>query len=205
MAREILQAARPYVFEQPIPGQSLTNNPSEPYPWERPPEITSQKEAINRMFLDIIKPGNIEVLSDLMANDVPIANIAEMLVKTGFQKGKFNPDLAITLMEPVMFMLLSVAEKVGIDPVLSDDDDDDEIDERDIDPEGNMKAAQAMNPLQQEPKSLKDLKVTTRAVPMVKPDIKEQLDQLDVSKVKESILQKKRPKASNSLLGKQGE
>ena len=117
MAREILQAARPYVFEKPIPGQSLTNNPSEPYPWERPPEITSQKEAINRMFLDIIKPGNIEVLSDLMANDVPIANIAEMLVKTGFQKGKFNPDLAITLMEPVMFMLLSVAEKVGIEAV----------------------------------------------------------------------------------------
>jgi len=101
--------------------------------------------------------------------------------------------------------LLSVAEKVGIDPVLSDDDDDDEIDERDIDQEGNMKAAQAMNPLQQEPKSLKDLKVTTRAVPMVKPDIKEQLDQLDVSKVKESILQKKQPKAPSSLLGKQGE
>ena len=107
MARNLLEIAKPYVLEGAVPGQSLTNAPDQPYPWEGPPEITSQKEAINRIFLDIIKPGNIEVLSDLMANDIPIANIAEMLIKTGFQKGKYNPDLAITLMEPTMFMLLS--------------------------------------------------------------------------------------------------
>ena len=44
-----------------------------------------------------------------------------------------------------------------------------------------------------------------RTVTMAKPDIQEQLDNLDTSKLRESILQKKRPKASNSLLGKEGE
>ena len=202
----LLEIAKPYVLEGAVPGQSLTNAPDQPYPWEGPPEITSQKEAINRIFLDIIKPGNIEVLSDLMANDIPIANIAEMLIKTGFQKGKYNPDLAITLMEPTMFMLLSVAEKVGIEPKLSDDDDEDEIgDEEEVDTKGNMRVAQRLNPAKEEPKSLRDLKPSMRTVPMAKPDIQEQLDNLDTSKLRESILQKKRPKASNSLLGKEGE
>ena len=141
-----------------------------------------------------------------MANDIPIAYIAEMLIKTGFQKGKYNPDLAITLMEPTMFMLLSVAEKVGIEPRLSDDDDEDEIgDEEEVDTKGNMRVAQRLNPAKEEPKSLRDLKPSMRTVPMAKPDIQEQLDNLDTSKLRESILQKKRPKASNSLLGKEGE
>ena len=206
MARNLLEIAKPYVLEGAVPGQSLTNAPDQPYPWEGPPEITSQKEAINRIFLDIIKPGNIEVLSDLMANDIPIANIAEMLIKTGFQKGKYNPDLAITLMEPTMFMLLSVAEKVGIEPRLSDDEDEDEIgEEEEVDTKGNMRVAQRLNPAKEEPKSLRDLKPSMRTVPMAKPDIQEQLDNLDTSKLRESILQKKRPKASNSLLGKEGE
>ena len=122
MSRNILEEAKPYLFEKPIPGQSLVNSPNQKYAWESPPEITSQKEAIQRMFLDMIKPDNMETLVTMMSNDVPIANIAELLVKTSFQKGKINPDLAITMMEPLMFMLKSLAEKVGIDPILSDDD-----------------------------------------------------------------------------------
>ena len=115
---------------QAIPGQSLTNSPDEPYPWEGPPQITSQKEAMNKIFLEIIKPENMETLGTAMSDGIPIAGLAEVLIKTSFQKGKINADLAVTLMEPTMYMLLSVAEKIGVDPVLSDDEEDDQGDDK---------------------------------------------------------------------------
>lgn len=204
----IIPETTPYLFEAPIPGQSLTNPKDTPYPWEQPPQITSQKDAMNKMFLEIIKPGNIETLATLMSDEVPIANIAELLIKTSFQKGKINPDLAITLMEPTMYMLLSVAEKVGIDPILSEDEDLDEEDEPDV-AQKNVEFAKKIRSnfnKVSEPKNLKELKVQPRNVPLANPELKKQLETLDTSKLKESILQKKKPtmQTQESLLGKTG-
>lgn len=191
MARNILEEAKPYLFDQPIPGQSLVNSPNERYAWESPPEITSQKDAVQRMFLDMIKPDNMETLVGMMSNDVPIANIAELLIKTSFQKGKINPDLAITMMEPLMFMLKSLAEKVGIDPILSDDDEVDEVDEPN--PEANLELAEnvRLNKNIAEPvNKLRELQNRTANIPLSTPELREQLKTLDTSKVKASIEQK---------------
>ena len=191
MARNILEEAKPYLFDQPVPGQSLVNSPNERYAWESPPEITSQKDAVQRMFLDMIKPDNMETLVDMMSNDVPIANIAELLIKTSFQKGKINPDLAITMIEPLMFMLKSLAEKVGIDPILSDDDEIDEVD--DSNPEANLELAEnvRLNRNIAEPvNKLRELQNRTANIPLSTPELREQLKTLDTSKVKASIEQK---------------
>jgi hypothetical protein len=191
MSRNILEEAKPYLFDQPIPGQSLVNSPNEKYAWESPPEITSQKDAVQRMFLDMIKPDNMETLVGMMSNDIPIANIAELLIKTSFQKGKINPDLAITMMEPLMFMLKSLAEKVGIDPILSDDDEVDEVDEPN--PEANLELAEnvRLNRNIAEPvNKLRELQNRTSNIPLSTPELREQLKTLDTSKVKASIEQK---------------
>ena len=201
MARNILEEAKPYLFDQPIPGQSLVNSPNEKYAWESPPEITSQKDAVQRMFLDMIKPDNMETLVGMMSNDVPIANIAELLIKTSFQKGKINPDLAITMMEPLMFMLKSLAEKVGIDPILSDDDEVDEVD--DPNPEANLELAEnvRLNKNIAEPvNKLRELQNRTANIPLSTPELREQLKTLDTSKVKASIEQKN---TNPSLLSKE--
>jgi hypothetical protein len=196
---KLIPEAEPHLFEAPIPGQSLTNSPDEPYPWEGPPQITSQKEAMNKIFLEIIKPENMETLGTAMSDGIPIAGLAEVLIKTSFQKGKINPDLAVTLMEPVMYMLLSVAEKIGVDPVLSDDEEDDrsgELEDPEVGEE-NVRFTQ-----RQEPTSLKELPSKSTTIPTAPPEIKQQLDQLDTSKVRESILQKQQPQANPSLLNK---
>ena len=196
---KLIPEAEPYLFQAPIPGQSLTNSPDQPYPWERPPEITTQKEAINKIFLEIIKPDNMETLGTAMSDGIPIAGLAEVLIKTSFQKGKINPDLAITLMEPVMYMLLSVAEKIGVDPVLSDDEEDDRSAELE-DPEVGEENVRFTK--RQEPTSLKELPSRSTSIPTAPPEIKQQLDKLDTSKVRESILQKQQPQANSSLLNK---
>lgn len=207
----IIPETTPYLFEAPVPGQSLTNSPDAPYAWEQPPEITTQREAIDRMFLEIIKPENMETLAGMMSDEVPIANIAELLIKTSFQKGKINPDLAITLMEPTMYMLLSVAEKVGIDPILSEDEDlDESLDDDEEDQaiaQKNVQVArnlQTSNEVTPNPQKLRELPAKPRNIPMSSPELKAQLDNLDTSKVRESILQRKQPQANESLLGKTG-
>ena len=116
-------------FQGPIPGQSLTNNPDAQQAWEQPPKMTSIKEATERMFLEILKEENLQTIIVLMNDGMSISQLTEMLLFIGFTKGQFNADLMMLLAEPTMYMILAVAEGVGIDPAINDDDAADEISE----------------------------------------------------------------------------
>tara|TARA_R110002153_G_scaffold209425_1_gene361952 strand:- start:415 stop:1032 length:618 start_codon:yes stop_codon:yes gene_type:complete len=193
--------AEKYLFEGPIAGQSLTNSPENPYPWEKNPEITSVKEATEKIFFDLLKEDNIITVSKLMSQKKPVLDIANLLLTAGFQKGKWNPDLMVNLVEPTMYMLMAIAEKVGIDPVLTREDNDVMID--DDDEQNNLQDLKEGSRLQNSMGSggrLKDLVINKINPASVGSNIKEQLDTLDTSKLKESILQKPKP----SLLGKTG-
>lgn len=191
-----------YAFEKPIPGQSLTNSPDQSYPWEGAPQLTSSKEAIQKIFLELLKDENLELFADLMAKKVPVADLATMIGMASFTKGKMNPDLMLTVLEPTMYMLLTIAEKLGIEPVLYRGEEKDDLqtmpqDKSDIDK--TLSDNQRLN----EKIKLKDLKVSKVNKSSVGPDISKQLEDLDLSKVKESLLQK--PQAApqpESLLGK---
>jgi len=198
----ITEESLPHVFERPIPGQSLTNSPDQKYPWDNPPEITSQREATERVFLDLIKSDNIETVSTLMADGMPVADVAQMLLMAGFTKGKFNPDMMLNLLEPTMFMLLSIAEKVGIDPKITREDDEFEIDDEETSSSNLNIASELKNSIGKGGgfKDAKVQKVSSTSVGNLK--IKEQLESLDTEKLKESLLQKRKVKPTESLLGK---
>ena len=49
---------------RPIPGQSLTNDPDERYPWENPPEFTDFKQALNFITSNLLE-------EDKMIGSVP--------------------------------------------------------------------------------------------------------------------------------------
>lgn len=66
-----------------------------------------------------------------MSQKTPVADIANLLLTAGFQKGKWNPDMMLSLLEPTMYMLLAIAEKAGINPVLNREDSEVEIEEDD--------------------------------------------------------------------------
>ena len=46
---------------RPIPGQSLTNSPDQPYAWERPPEFTEPRQAMYEVF-DVLTEQNSSAL-----------------------------------------------------------------------------------------------------------------------------------------------
>ena len=198
----ITEEALPHVFERPIPGQSLTNSPDQKYPWDNPPEITSQREATERVFLDLIKSDNIETVSTLMADGMPVADVAQMLLMAGFTKGKFNPDMMLNLLEPTMFMLLSIAEKIGLDPKITREDDEFEIDDEETSSSNLNIASELKNSIGKGGgfKDAKVQKVSSTSVGNLK--VKEQLESLDTEKLKESLLQKRKAKPTESLLEK---
>ena len=109
----------------PTPGQSLTNSPDEPYPWERPPVHTNLNEALYGLF-DMLTEEEmyIDVVSAI-GQGMPIVNLAEVILTDGFQKGAWNPDLMVQLIEPTMYMLMSMAEKAGVKYRIDEEDDPD--------------------------------------------------------------------------------
>lgn len=203
----IAKEAEPFLFEGPTAGQSLTNDPSNPYPWEKAPEMTSVKMATEKIFFDLLKEDNLTTVATLMSQKTPVADIANLLLTTGFQKGKWNPDLMLNLLEPTMYMLLAIAEKAGIDPVLTRDDADVIIeDDEDLALQDLQNSKQQVRNVIPEGKGFKDAQIQKINPASVGGDIKKQLDTLDSAKIKQSILQKQKPALQEqpSLLGKTG-
>ena len=203
----IAKEAEPFLFEGPTAGQSLTNDPSNPYPWEKAPEMTSVKMATEKIFFDLLKEDNLTTVATLMSQKTPVADIANLLLTAGFQKGKWNPDTMLNLLEPTMYMLMAIAEKVGIDPVLTRDDADVIIeDDEDESLQDLQNSRQQVRNVIPEGKGFKDVQIQKINPASVGGDIKKQLDTLDSAKIKASILQKQKPALQEqpSLLGKTG-
>ena len=101
-------------FEGPVPGQSLTANPDEPQSWERPPTHTTLNASLNSLFDFMTEEETyIEIVSAL-GQGMPVTGMTQMLLQDGFQKGAWNPDLMMQLIEPTMYMIMSMAEKAGV-------------------------------------------------------------------------------------------
>lgn len=200
--KQIPQGMQEVMFEKSIPGQSLTNSPENSYAWEKPPQYTSVKEAREAIFLNLLEPKTLKSVQELMITETPVNTIAEVVLTDGFRKGKFNPDMMLNLLEPTMFMLLSIAEKIGLDPKITREDDEFEIDD-DETSSSNLQVANELKNSIGKGGGFKDAKVQKVSPTSVGSlDIKEQLKTLDTKKLQESLLQKRKTKSTGSLLGK---
>lgn len=184
------------LFEKSIPGQSLTNPIEQRYPWEQPPQMTSVKEAREKIFLNLLEPNKLRSVIELMSTKIPVNTIAQVVLREGFNKGKFNPDMMLNLLEPTMYMLMAIAEKAGIEPVIDadDDDDTDEIEAVDLEEQSKNMIGEGGR--------FQDAKVRNIQPMSVGRDIKEQLENLDGAKLRASLLEKREPKERTSLLEK---
>tara|TARA_X000001382_G_scaffold68945_2_gene47955 strand:- start:156 stop:785 length:630 start_codon:yes stop_codon:yes gene_type:complete len=187
--QQALEAYNP--FQGPIPGQSLTNSEEERQPWEQPPRTTSIKEARELVFLEMLKQENLEAIIMLMNNGMSIGKITEMLLFIGYTKGQFNPDIMLLLLEPTMYMLLAIAEAVGLDPKLDEDDDiltDEDIDEEDE--EDINRLNEKIGPLLKNPEQRRKLEELQDSIEMdtIPQEIQERVEAVDFSAIKESLL-----------------
>ena len=100
-------------FDAPIPGQSLTDTPGN-YPWEHPPQFTDPAEATEYLWQTLHREEFLEQVIGMLDAGVPIEALGRVLLFGGFMEGKFSPDVAFIITEPLMKMLLAIAVKAEI-------------------------------------------------------------------------------------------
>jgi hypothetical protein len=121
-----------------VPGQSLTNDPDQKYPWEQPPRFTNQQEALDFMVSELLEDETLYPIMRSISKGVPIGDIVSLMLNQGFQAGLFNPDLMILLIEPLHFVLMAICEKAGIEYLLYDGENEEEEYESNIEEDDDL-------------------------------------------------------------------
>ena len=181
-------------FEGPIPGQSLTGNPDEPQPWEQPPEHVTLDGALHGLFEFMTEEETYINIVTALGDGMPVTGMTQMILEDGFQKGSWNPDLMMQLIEPTMYMIMSMAEKAGVKYRIDAEDDPDveEVDDETVSGIFNDLAKVAEG-------NLNDKTVREEALPK---DVAERVRNIQVP---ESLLAKPEqtePTETDSLLGR---
>ena len=113
-------------FNAPIPGESMTNSPANPKSWERPPQHVDEDDVMKELYLLLTDPGNLQPLINLIDEGTPLDEIAQVILYQGYTTGKYNPDLMLLLIEPTLFLLISIADYAEIkDYVLYEGEEND--------------------------------------------------------------------------------
>lgn len=110
-----------------IPGQSLSNDPENPAPFEKAPKFTSVHAASEEMFMDLIEPETYVSIMEAVDGGIPVMQITQMILFQKFKEGEYNPDLMIMMIEPVAYMIIALAERLDLDIIVDEDDDEDDI------------------------------------------------------------------------------
>ena len=93
------------VFDAPIPGQSLTDEPGN-YPWEHPPQTASIEEATDYVYESIMRKENMERMFTLLRMGIPVEALVKVITFSGFLEGKWSVDVA-KLLEPIVAMMIT--------------------------------------------------------------------------------------------------
>ena len=67
-----------------------------------------------------------------VADGVPLMTITQVILFTEFQKGSWNPDLMLMLIEPTAYMLMALAERAEIPMVIYEGELEDEDEEEEM-------------------------------------------------------------------------
>lgn len=120
----------PDIFDRPIPGQSLTDEPQN-YPWEHPAQYSDLREARDRIFDNLSQEENLEQLLVMLASDVPVEALVRTILFAGFTEGKWTVDSAILLAPVILTQIVSLAKASGIEKfrILLDEQPDDDFTE----------------------------------------------------------------------------
>ena len=117
-------------LDRPIPGEGLTSDPKSPWPWEKPPVYVSVMRASEHIFEKLTDEELHTVVLDAMEDDIPVMDITRFILFQGFTEGLWNADLLLLLIEPTAYMLVALAERALIEPVVYKEEDEDELIDR---------------------------------------------------------------------------
>lgn len=173
---------------RPLPGQSLTNDPESPAPFEQAPEYTTVNEGVEFLWDKFIEPETYTSVLEAIADGTPIMNLVQVVLYDGFTKGKWNPDLMMMLAEPATYMLMALAERQDIPMTIYDGELEDETDDEML--FGQTLTDDKINRLKSSKES------GTIPAGILTPEMEEELESLP--EVKESLMSRPETPATNT-------
>lgn len=183
---------------RPIPGQSLTTDAEAPRAYETAPQFTNFKKALDFTVSELIAEENYVSVISGIGEGVPISDVVQQVLYGGFKEGQWNPDLMMMLIEPLMYILIALCEKAGVDYTLYRGEEDDNEEEQEEDNNNKFEQIQALAKTKMPSKS----KISKSSVPV------EILDKIEDLEIDTSLLDKQEPmqepmqEPTTSLLGK---
>jgi len=152
----------------PIPGQSLTKDTEDTYPWEKPPEFTNPREALDDVVGSIMQPEAMKNIVAALAQGAAVADLGTAILYAKFNEGKISPDAMMLLAEPVMYTIMAIGEEANIQYNIEGNDLD-EFDEEDDAEDGDAKLNEFRNVLTDikkgATKNIEPSKIDTNVVP----------------------------------------
>ena len=109
-------------FDAPIPGQSLTDTPGNAK-WEHPPQFTDTSEAADYVWERMHRPEFAQRILAMLDAGIPVEAIGRIIVFNGFMEGKWTPDVAFIIAEPVMKMIATIGVIAGVKDIKMSMDD----------------------------------------------------------------------------------
>ena len=100
-------------FDAPVAGQGLTDNPGN-YPWEHPPLYTDTSEAADFVWDRLHRPEFAEQMIAMLDAGIPVEALGRIIIFNGFMEGKWTPDIAFIIAEPIMKMIATMGMKAGV-------------------------------------------------------------------------------------------
>jgi len=91
------------------------------FPWENPPDFPDPdmfyEFTVNKLLND---EENLMNVVKLVEMEIPINTIADGLLMNAFMIGQISPQVAIISKDPIMELLMVIAQEAGITPVIQD-------------------------------------------------------------------------------------
>lgn len=111
------------LMNAPIPGQSLTQDPSSRGPWERPPQFNTVNSALDHLHKTVTSKKFIQAYDKLLEEDRKfyVDTLVVGMLQEGFLNGLWTVDTMMLLVEPLTVLMVWTAAQLNRSPSFSTD------------------------------------------------------------------------------------
>ena len=114
------------MFNAPIPGQSLTNEPKN-YAWENPPRMVSPEESLMWHLDKLSEPKRTKAVVEMLALGLDVRTLVEGILRAAVFEGQHSVDVSLIIAPIIHEYIVGSAEVANIDYKEGFEEDDDEI------------------------------------------------------------------------------
>ena len=101
-------------FDRPIPGQSLTT-PPKAAPYERPPDVTDPREALELHLDNLMKDGAMDDVLFFLEEGLDIVTLVEGIARSAVMEGVHSIDISLIIAPVLHEFIKGAALRAGID------------------------------------------------------------------------------------------